>query len=663
MESDLLRSINQLWLKRKKIAEEYRTREYDPIVKKIDRYYHSRKRWLFINLGTDPDEEPFPTSRPFHRISIAKTGEFVRVMLPYIFFQVPVRTCTPRARHIPDDVKQAIFSALNPMAAQMIQTGMPIPDPMAPLLEIGKIQSFLSAYMLNYAADEATYNLRGQSRKAIQDALISGRGLLWHELIQTPNGYFPGSFFESQYNLLVDPDHDDISDANFIIRKRRQPAWEVAEKFGLPFDKIRAHAKSHEQLASEEVSPRAYSVEDQKDLCEYVEIYSRMGIGQRFENDDSTRKRLEAAAESIGDYVYLACMEGMDHPLNLDPDRMATMSDQDLIRALSWPIAFYGDRNDPWPFSRLDFYEDGIYPKAPLEDALPLQAFLDFAYFWLMQRIKATGRSIYLVQQSIGAKFKQALESAMDLEIVELTERFPEVGKLFEQLTFEEVNTDLWKIIEAVDQKWEDSTGVNALVRGGTPDKMMRSSAEAQFRQTNSQIRPDDLRDCVQSWQGTVARKEHIAQRLVMREDIATYFGEQPPGKKANVPMGMMTEAWMKFIATDDYWTAAQEIAVDIQGSTGRRRNKETQMANLQEIAQLFLPVYTQWFQQTGDPSKINAFQDEFYDALDVADPSVFQFPVQQAMPPQIPEGPVPGGPGEPQQGPEQSPEDQGYGG
>jgi hypothetical protein len=181
---------------------------------------------------------------------------------------------------------------------------------------------------------------------------------------------------------------------------------------------------------------------------------------------------------------------------------------------------------------------------------------------------------------------------------------------------------------------------------------MMRSSAEAQIRQSNSQIRPDDLRDCVLAFQGSAARKEFAAQRLTLRKDVAVYFGEDP---KSTIPQPL-TDLWMQHVQTDDVWMASQELSVTVEAGTGRRPNKEKQIADIQDAAQTLLPVYMQVYTQTGDPTQCNAFIAKWCEAMDIGDPSGFMLPPLQ-MQPQVP--PQPGGDVPPDQQSGEIPPDQ----
>jgi len=631
---DLLKEINELWLARISLAADFRKRTYDPIVNRLSRYYHTRRKYLFLDTGTEINDSPFALPPQYHQVSIALVGQFVRVMLPYVHFKVPTRMVQPR-----QDLAKLRNAFYGPAAATM-------PDS-----QIDEIRGLLGNHLLNYAADDATFNLRAETRKVTQEALVTGRGVLWHETTPTPYGDFPGSFYVPQRTLFIDPDHDELRDAAYTFRFRERPRWQVAEEFGIPLEKIQPNAQSYEAIAQDVVDSKDdRSPDERKDLCQYWEVYSRMGLGHRLTDDEEKRAKLEEASAKMGDHVYLAVMQGMDWPLNMYPERQANQSEAELIHDLSWPIATFGDRDDPWPFTVLDFYKDGIYPKPPLEDALPLQSFLDFAYTFLMIRIRHTCRSILLTPEAVSKDLEEALKRGFDCEIVKLKERFPEIANLVHELQFNPVNKDVWTIVAAIKQEWEDSTGLTPLLRGGETDKMMRSSAEAQIRQANSQIRPDDLRDCVTAFHGTVARKELIAQRTILKAPkVGYYFGENTD----QPVLGPITEAWKRFMqidiqSDDDAWLAAQELTVTVEGSSGRRKNKEKQLADVQDAMQTVAPMFLQERQLTGNPTQINAFVKLWTDAMEVENPEEFLF--QQLQMPQ------PGQEGQPPEGEEQPP-------
>ena len=647
---DLLKSINDLWLARVKLALEYRRRVYDPVVSRLFRYYNTRQRYIFFESSPEPDDTPFALPPRFHRVSIALVGQFVRVMLPYVHYKVPVRVVSPR---------------YDLLRLQRAFLGQEYTD----ADRITK-QCLLGQHLLNYAADDATFNLRGEVRRITQEALICGRGVAWLEAVETPYGPFPASFYVPQQNVVIDPDHDDIRDANYIARFRERPRWEVAEEFRIPIEKIPGSGASFDATAVDYVAPKYdKTTEETKDLCRYWEIYSRIGLGHRITDDAPLREKLEAASAAIGNHVYLACMPGMDWPLNLYPERQTAQSESETIRDLSWPMKVYGDHSDPWPCTFLDFYPDGIYPKPPLEDALPLQSFLDFAYFFLMQRIRITSRSILMVPEDAANELVKALKTGYDHEIVRLKERFPEIGQMVHELQFNPVNRDVWTIISAIKQEWEESTGLSSLLRGGEGAKMMRSSAEAQIRQSNSQIRPDDLRDCVTAFHSAIARKELVAQRTLLKAPHVGYFFGEPTDQPI---YGTMTQAWKDTMQIDvqddtDAWHAAQELTVTVEGSTGRRKNREKMLGDVLDSAQTMLPIFVQE-RHLGNPAPLNAYIRMWTDAVEVENPDMFlvrmPVPAQQApVQGSVEQGSVQETPeeGSLEQGPVQEPPEQGF--
>jgi hypothetical protein len=611
-------AIVKLWEKKIEIARRHREKVFDPVANKIARYYHTNRMYQFPVLNEDPDEEPFRTGRPYHKISVALTGQFVRVMLPFLTEDVPRRVVSPRGPQVSADLKRLMYS----MASGMDPTQMAaVPFPEDQWITTGRIQSLLGGHLLNYAADDGTFNLRNEKRQAIQQALVHGRGILWHELIDTPDGTLPGSFFENQANILLDPDFDNIRDAGFAVRMVRRPIWWIAENFKIPVDQLKAAAKSYAASAIQDTEPWR-SDDDCKDVGVYYEVFSRQGLGNRFSYDHDELKEAVPAMEAAGPNVYLAIVPGMEYPLNMHPDQMVGASEEEIKQRLSWPIALWARQECPWPFTNIDFYPDGLWPKPPLEDALPLQSFLDFAYFFLMQSIKISSSNIHITDSAVSRKLQQAFDEMVHNTIVELDERYPDLAQLVHTLELGKFNPDLLTTINIVEQKWREFTGINDLILGGVPDKMMRSSAEAQLRQSNGMIRPDDMANCVKSFDGSVARAELAAQRLTIRKDVARYFGEDPNAQIS----GMYTDAWMRYMATDDPWAANSELAVTVEGGAGRRRNLATLLADLSDSMQVILPLLTQQYATDGDPSNINTFFAKWAEAHQAPE-LAFEFP------------------------------------
>jgi len=224
-----------------------------------------------------------------------------------------------------------------------------------------------------------------------------------------------------------------------------------------------------------------------------------------------------------------------------------------------------------------------------------------------------------------------------------------DLKKELDVLQFPQVNMDLWRVIEAIERNFEKATGLTELAYGNTGPTQPRSAAEMQVRQGNMSIRPGDMAECVESFMARAARKEAIATRMhVPGQSVARMLGEtMPDGAPAPGPL---TQAWNMLINTPDPYMAACEMDYTVESGSGRKPNKDKQLADIQDSAQTILPILMGRYQMTGDPTQVNAWFRRWGEAQDM-DVSEFMLPAQP--PPMPPEGPPPeeGGP-PPEQGP-----------
>ncbi len=641
----VLNRICTLWLKRGALGAKVAKAWYKETPRRIRRYYDKPECFLFqgddgLLGGSRPEDEPFPTGRPEGFVQVAKVGDWVHRMMAFIAQSAPHRLVSPRLLNLSPEILAYAYNGQPPPPG-------PTPDE--------ELACALQQYVLNYTAEDGTFNVRGETRLGLRDALLDGRGVLWHELIETPLGTMPGSFYDTHRNLVYDPDSDNPRDALWIRRTRRRPIWKIARDFKLDEKELRGKYQSSNAKAAEEVDeiPRHghywgdYADEDsrERDIGLYYEFYSRMGIGQHLLAEDEELER--AAAVFDAEQVYLAIMPGMEYPLNLPPDAFRTESEDEIRSRLDWPIAWFADYEDPWPCSVLDFLPNGLYPKPPLEDALPLQAFIDYAYSFLMGHVKWATRQIVTCFSGMEDALEQAIKSGAHLSVVPVSDKVDDLQKQFYVIQFPPVNPDLWRIIREADGEWENRTGLTELAMGGQ-SRQIRSSAEAQIRQSNLSIIPNDLADTVKAWHSQIARKEGAMQRLVIREDTAArLFKEKPPSETGGI-MSPLTEAWMRLNATDDPGQAFGELQYSVEAGAGRRKNLESLLATINDSASAVFPVLAQVYFRTGDPMAINQWLRQWADARQT-EPVILP-PLQMQPPAGAPgaEGAEPVAPGPP---------------
>lgn len=634
----LLQSVVQLWTSQITLCKKSKEKHFG---------YTARRAWGFVGktyteLYMQPDDDRMADGKkgPHYRLRLAKSAEYIKVMLPYIFASIPHRLVTPKRQQLPPELMQMVQGPVNEQAQANEQAS-----------------AWLQTWWLNWLSGE--YDLARESRTAIPEALVKGRGIVWHELERTPSGLVPASFFTTVDDLLIDADAEQLRDAAFVIRRRRRSAWRVAEEFGIPVKDLRGREQSSSQEAARDVlddfgdedtvagttndNPRGKN----GDIVTYYEVYSRAGLGQHFRGASSDMQSLAGELESLGRNIWLVIMPGVDYPLNLPPSSLPPSgTPAELAARLSWPIPYHDDYFSPWPFSPLDFYPQAEAPWAtsPLEGALPLQIFLDHFYSFMMGRCRRTGRDIIVASQALEEKLKDALISGADHTVVTTTgEPGVELKKLIEILQFPPLTVDVWQIARMVERAFEQQTGMDPLLYGGAGETQMRSATEAGAREAHVSSRPDDFADCVERWHCEVARKEAFASRLYVGPELVAPLFNEPSPDPSNDPaydpstdeswMGELTRMWASLVNTDDPVAAGAEMTYTVAAGSARRQNKAKLQADAQMLVQTEVPTYTQYGFTTGNFGPLNALNAKLGQAFDI------EIPPLPSIPPPPPEG------------------------
>ncbi len=603
----VLTGITELWLKQIEHCKKTKEKAFGKTAKRAWDFLGKNYRQLYL----ESREDDFLTvPNPTYKTRLNKSREYVSIMLPFLMHRVPNRIVQPRRPQIPTEL-----IAMMPQVAQYQQA----------LSSQEELQSWLSQWFLNYIPAE--YNLLRESRTAIPEALVKGRGIVWHELAEGPTGLIPASFFESVDGLLIDGDAKQWRTAGFIIRERTRSCRDVAEDFGLPVDMVRGRYDSHFQSAlNTTIEGRTSQAEESAaDLCVYYEVYSRIGIGQTLKGASDELKGLQAGVEQLGPYIYLAILPGMKTPLNLPDTILETGDIESLVRALEWPVAFYEDLSNPWPCTPLDYYpnQDDPWATSPLESALPLQEFLDHAYSFLMSRIRITARDIIVVSKDIEEALLAAIHSGFDQEIVGVSgSAAAKVADAVEILKFPPVNQDLWSVIQMVERAFERAAGMDPTMYGSQPTSADRSAEATRAREGHLTSRPTDLADTTEQWMSDIAAKEAQLMRLYIGpEVVAPLFGEDgnvDPDTGELITMGPLSGVWAQLINTDDPAKAVSDMMFTVEAGSGQRKNKAKVMADAQQVLQMHGQQAYAYGAQYGDFSSYNELLMMVGEAMDI---------------------------------------------
>lgn len=647
------------------------------------------------------------------------TANVVSVFLPVLYHKNPNRVLRPRTPNIPKSLiaayKQAVLNemmqqldaqvAANPalmqdpglqQAAMQLQqqsvmmqqqAAQQLAGPTKKELE-DKLRAALIEAYLNYTPGET--NLKGHSREGIIEGIVKGLGLLWVGVNRSTGRAISCLEYDSVDHLLIDPDAERMEDAKWIARRRKRPVWEVEREFELPPGTLKPTDQSSAAQAEAETMDEfdrefETAAGETSDLIVYWEVWSRMGVGGRLhgfaENEDAeVLKKLE----SYGDNVYLAICPSHEYPLNI-PQEIAEspdLSDEEVATRLAWPIPTYARPKNPWPFAPLAFRKVSrqVWPMSYVHPALGYQKCINWILSFLMARIKLVSRAMLLVPDGLEDEIYDAILHGSDLTLIKIKAQHPQAYERFMEIVkMPEENGNIWTLLQQLKREWEDATGVTELNMSARTNTQMRSAAEADLKDKVLQVRPEDMANEVDSWMSDAAELEAIAARyLLQAEDVAPIFGEEQPssidmgGMMGEVEQyGEVTQLWLKLVQSDDIGRIVSEYEYTVESGSARKPNKTQQVQNIDESGALVVPLFTQLWRQTGDPSKFNAFIESWARTRDMGDWEILTLPdmtqfiqMQQIMsagappggPPPGPEGPPGGGAPQGPPPPEQPP-------
>jgi hypothetical protein len=563
---------------------------------------------------------------PKFQVTIGKAFEMVAVMGPSIMWDYPGRVIkTDIVKPLPielfrgDQQRYALY--LQDLEQETITN----------IARNGLMESYL-----NYShREQPGGGLIHDSHLAITDAIVKGAGVQW-----VGSYRFPGStrvLTKCEYDrierLYIDPDcsRANLTDAYWCARERVSKYWEVEEMFGLPpgtlRDKCNAYSRDGLSQATSEAdkAARRSGVND-KDLIIWYEVFSKEGIGTR---SMKVKPKLdEAFEEVVGDYAYLAIVEGVEYPLNFAPAVANKASDDEVRSRFEWPIPYWTDGR--WPFAMLKFYEvPGCpWPLAPLAMGTGELVFLNVIVSCLMERAYKSCGSILAVDQGIEADMLNALKSGDFSGVVEMSPQNQQlITDMIKWIEAPSIDPAVFKIIEEISGMFDRRTGLSDLLYGGhAGGKVSRSSADAQLMHDSAGQRQEWMKRCVEVHQTELADLERIAAGFVVTgEDISPRFGKEAAA------------IWDELITEADPEIYVRGMRCSIQANSIQKPNKFKDSQNLQAMAQYALPILqTYWEMSQGqDPGPLNAFISALGAAAD-QDTSEWELPpVQPPQPPQ----------------------------
>lgn len=616
---DGLRAISQSWISKLKSAQKHK-KPFNDDAKEAMNFFDGHGNWFW-----QENAEYSRMAPPSFRMMINKAFEAVKLFGSVIYHRNPVRTVSTKRFPVITPESLGIFpqqqSQPDPMTGMM-----PPPDPMVTqfiqasetvgFMEqdrktvAGLIQSYL-----NYTPNEL--NLKEHARKAVDEGIIKGMGVLWTELIELEKdqqgGTFGivGSFYDSCDNLLLDPDADEQEDCLWSARRCVHPLKDVAEKYGLEPDELKGHIESNASIADDNNKTKRKNGKT-NDLIVYWKIYSKTGFGHTLKGFPKQFKEL---FDGLGKNCYIVVAEGVDYPLNApksvaleEPDE--TGLPNSLFTRTRWPIPFYTEPSGGWPWTPIQFHRKPgyVYPISHLKPGIGQLRFMNWAMSFLATRVMTSCKTMVGVAKASGDDIKDQILSHEEsgFSLIELSETLGKsVDEIISVFQLPPVNQEIWQVIQAVAEQFDKATGLTELAYGMTRNQY-RSAAEAQVKAEAISVRPDDMANVLEDAMSMLSRKEALAARwLLQPEDVAPVVG----------PLG--AELWANKIQQMDVYTVAREFEYRVEAGSARKPNKSAEVEKMQMAVQTLAPVLS-GLVGAGMPGPMNALLTDWAKSLDL---------------------------------------------
>lgn len=644
-----LRPLCAAWCSLVRIAREHKKKKFQDSADECMSFFNGPHTfmWKSENMTgargyvrvSDEDEENI---RPTFLFTMNKIAEGVQLFGPALYSRNPNRLVTPRkSPQLPPEVlvpppEPAQMMGLPPEMVQQAAADWQM-QVQAMLQETAKhdgenqARAELMQGWLNYTPNEL--DLKWHSRKAIDEAIIKGAGVLWTELADLParGGKIAGSFYRSVDSLFLDPDVETVPDCKWVCEECTHPIWEVEDYFRLPRDMLKDALKGNDRgfeslsrqasVASSDNGLDERSRGRTNDTITYYKFYSKMGIGDRLSGvDPEIRDKLAA----FGDNCYLAVADGIPWPLNLpdqvweampQPDPLTSEADpaameawqQELLTRVQWPIPFWADGR--WPFTMIAFHEvpNCVWPMSHFEPGLGELKWLNWAMSFLAGKVRTSCKTTIGMMKAAGEDLKQQYLNSGDnavLMIEEITGR--RVDDLISFIQQPPFHGDIYNVIAAVADSFEKRVGLTELAYGQSGHQY-RSAAEANVKQGNFSIRPDDMASQVEDAMTEVARKEALAARwLLQQEDVAPVLGRPAAA------------VWGRLIQAAEMESIIAELDYRIEAGSARKPNKTARIEQMNTAVQTWGPTLQQYAFTTGDVRPLNALLIDWAKALDI---------------------------------------------
>ena len=559
---------------------------------------------------------------PNFRMTVNRVFEAVALFGPVLYHRNPAIQVTPRMLPEISPVAMGI-NPDDPQLSPYFETFQIQDDYIA---EIRRSHANIKEHYLNWLQYET--DKKAQCRLAINEAIIKGMGILWTEMYR-PKGsphQHPKSTFVSVDDIVVAPDAEYWEDVTWVARKCVHPVWKVDRKYGLKGDlkgnleSINAqgevYANGRKKTSAEKRTGRTH------DLIEYWEVYTKCGFGDKLHLTNKGNGENEKYDWSkFGDFCYMAISPDVPFPLNCPSGDLEKKSFEEVFNQVQWPIPFWCDGG--WPFSRLHFHSKpkSVWPISLIKPAIGELRFVNWCMSFLADKVAAASTTYVAIAKAAGAEIQDQIKSGLGpythIEISEIFGR--SVNDVVSFLDAPQFNVEIWNMVRQVLELIDKRTGLTELIYGLSGPTQIRSASEAEIRNQNVSIRPDDMSSQVEDWLSVCAMKEmEAAEWALSADDVKPVLGASA------------AYIWTKQIKAQDFEDLVRDYTYRVEAGSARKPNKVNRVRQLNEFAQIAMPQLQQFAAQ-GNMEPYNAFITDWAKANDL-DPSRYLVNPQQGQ-------------------------------
>ena len=309
-----------------------------------------------------------------------------------------------------------------------------------------------------------------------------------------------------------------------------------------------------------------------------------------------------------------------------------------MYRRAQWETPYWAD--DGWPFERIAFHHvpNQLWPMSHFKPALGELKFINWAFSFLISKVFKTSRDFLVFMAGMDDDTKnKVLNSTKDFEMLEFKlSQGATIKDMVQFLQHPEMNTDLFQVITAVMDLFEKRVGLTELMYGASSHQY-RSAAEADVKQSQTSIRPDDMANVVEDAAGRLSQREAFALRWHLKgSDVAAMFGP------------VFGQLWDQLISSTDPNAITRQLQYRIEQDSARKPNKKKAIDDANQAMQLLFPFYSQMAMATGQVAPFNSLVAAWGKAFDF---DTSGLTIQPPPPPPPMAGPPPDGGPPPQQG------------